>query len=782
MIHYNRATNYIMTQPRLELAQIAVCFLFRNYLGVGHLRKSVSAWTEEVGKRCLHRGEVDTIAWIKEIRLACTRYLCGQPLLAPSGPLVRLRPDGLPAHWISALFVARDPTLVRAGLTLLSVSRVLPGWKSPDLSSITAPSQIVNSDEIARDLVGVVRELGWKIDPTSLAWGGCHVSTKSGPNAQAMLGSIEDASLLTSEQISHLQTVGGEELVSTIGTIRRLSVPTWLRLVGLKRPKGFLGRLSLIKDKEAKCRIIAILDYWTQSALLPLHKALMGHLKTLKSDCTFNQGSFMAKLPVVGPYYSMDLSSATDRLPVVIQEQVLAEMISKEYAAAWRALICDRDYMTSWGNPSQRHFVRYACGQPMGAYSSWTAFAVTHHAIVRLCAKRAGFPVSWSEYVLLGDDIVLTNSVVAEQYRAIMQQLGVEISETKTHVGQTTYEFAKRWIHERNEVSPAPLGSFLEAIRLRKERKPESTKSGHPAEVKPSGVFSLKKSVAYVSYYELATWLREVEKRWLPRSSTLVSRGLCAELLSLLLPGGYPYRLAEKAWRFFLLPSREDSRSLRATKTRILGLELAGGKPLTCFASRTSQRNLMVLLNECKARVIEEALKRQHKRLVDFQLELPKYLELVPEGLDAQSLLLSLPPFAALRQNIAQLQLEFDKAHKVRESDDLMHWLHLEVRLFLDPFEAMSTRTSKTVAQSKATILNTLTAMTKAVVQARAVALEIVSKDITDFRVTPDGTALVWADETIKMAHLATQRFSTVPTSGNIRRKVKKKVRPSSKE
>lgn len=753
-----------MTNTRIELAQVATCFLFRHYLGVGHLRKSVSAWVKELQERCLHRGEVDTIAWIKEIRLACTRYLCGQPLVAPSGPLVRLRPDGLPAHWISALFAARDPTLVRAGLTLLGFSRVLPGWKAPDLSSITAPSQIVNSSEITRDLVGVVKELGWKLPHSELIWEGCHVSTKSGPNAQAMLGSIEDASLLSEEQISHLQTLGGEELISTVRLIQRLSVPTWLGLVGLKRPKGFLGRLSLIKDKEAKCRIIAILDYWTQSALLPLHRALMGLLKTLGPDCTFNQGSFVAKLPVVGPYYSMDLSSATDRLPVEIQEAVLAEMISKEYAAAWRALICNRDYMTSWGNPGQRHFVRYACGQPMGAYSSWTAFAVTHHAIVRLSAKRAGLPVTWSGYVLLGDDIVLTNDNVALQYRAIMQQLGVEISEAKTHVGQTTYEFAKRWIHDRNEVSPAPLGSFLEAVRIRKGNGP------------------LKQLIGHVSYYELATWLREVERRWVPRSLTLVSRGLCAELLSNLLPGGYPYRLAEKAWRFFLLPSREDSRSLRATKTRILGLELAGGKPLSCFAGKNSRRNLMVLLNECKARVIEEALKRQHKTLVEFQLELPKFLPLVPEGLDAQSLLLSLPPFAALRSNIAELQLEFDKAHRVRESDDLVHWLHLEVRLFLDPFAAISTRTSKTVAQSKATILNTLTAMTRSVVQARAVALSIVSKDITDFRVTPEGQAIVWAEEVMKMAFNATQRFSTVPTPGNIRRKVKKKGGPLPKD
>jgi hypothetical protein len=74
------------------------------------------------------------------------------------------------------------------------------------------------------------------------------------------------------------------------------------------------------------------------------------------------------------------------------------------------------------------------------------------------------------------------------------------------------------------------------------------------------------------------------------------------------------------------------------------------------------------LLNECKARVIEEAIKRQMGVLGRFQLELPKYLHLTPEGLDAQSILLSLPPFAVVRRNIAELQLEFDKTSKLRES------------------------------------------------------------------------------------------------------------------
>jgi hypothetical protein len=42
-----------------------------------------------------------------------------------------------------------------------------------------------------------------------------------------------------------------------------------------------------------------------------------------------------------------------------------------------------------------------------------------------------------------------------------MRKLGVEISESKTHVSPNTYEFAKRWIHRKVEVSPLPLRGIL---------------------------------------------------------------------------------------------------------------------------------------------------------------------------------------------------------------------------------------------------------------------------------------------------------------------------------
>jgi len=80
----------------------------------------------------------------------------------------------------------------------------------------------------------------------------------------------------------------------------------------------------------------------------------------------------------------------------------------------------------------------------MGAYSSWAAFSLSHHVVVRIAARRAGLSPSFSDYALLGDDIVIANSKVAEQYLTILEELGVQVSPSKSHVSPDTYEFAKR--------------------------------------------------------------------------------------------------------------------------------------------------------------------------------------------------------------------------------------------------------------------------------------------------------------------------------------------------
>lgn len=706
-----------MLKLKLTLYRVTLKWLCQVCLKSEHVEGVITDWVGEILKRCETRGTVDTIAWVKALRLCYTRFLCGAPLTESPGQGITLLDNGLPSGKpeFNKLIVG-GATDVRLLLSLLGISRILPGHKAPDLSSVTDPGTGHMSPRLRDDLARTVKRLGWRLPQP--VWTECHTTTKAGPNAQALVGSIEDAHLLTDTQISHLRVLGGPGIVQLIETIRSYLGPlSWLSMLpqmikGKKvilQPKGRQGKLSVIKDKEAKSRIVAILDYWTQSALYPLHRALMGLLRSIPGDCTFNQGSFRSHLPRKGPYYSIDLTAATDRFPVIVQEVILGFLISPEYAAAWRALLTDRDYHVSWGGPLR--IVRYLVGQPMGAYSSWACFALSHHVIVRVAALRAGKPVTWSRYALLGDDIVLTDGTVVKEYLAILSELGVETSSQKTHVSQDTYEFAKRWIHKGTEVTGAVFGTLFEAVRFRKD----------------SSSALLTKNVSYVSFTGLATWFREIEQRWLPRSEHLASRALFASFFTLLGVSSSA-RLAEKAWRFYLLPSREDSRSFQAFKRVKLGEILISGI-LGCFSvSRTLKVNTLgVLLIECKARILEEAIKKQVQTLYDFQVEAAKYLGLLPEGLDGQSILLALPPFAVVRNHIRILQEEYEKVRVVRDSEVAARWLAIEVRLTLDPFLALSTRQSKVVINNKATVLNYLTAMTRGIEKIRGAAISSIS-------------------------------------------------------
>jgi hypothetical protein len=64
------------------------------------------------------------------------------------------------------------------------------------------------------------------------------------------------------------------------------------------------------------------------------------------------------------------------------------------------------------------------------------------------------------KYVLLGDDVLVGRTDIAEMYMEIMKNLGVEISLPKTHISPHFCEFAKRLIYRGVDISPFQLSSL----------------------------------------------------------------------------------------------------------------------------------------------------------------------------------------------------------------------------------------------------------------------------------------------------------------------------------
>lgn len=169
-----------------------------------------------------------------------------------------------------------------------------------------------------------------------------HYSTKKGPNGQALACSLTDLTLLPSWLKENLSSLAGrslgwaiEELEEERDFLRPLGVSNLVELWNMAFPnqsRNSIRKLSYFADKEGKTRVIAIFDYWSQTVLKPLHEHLNSVLKRINSDMTYNQGGFTQVLPTTGPYYSMDLTAATDRMPISLQKLVLSQIIGEDKA------------------------------------------------------------------------------------------------------------------------------------------------------------------------------------------------------------------------------------------------------------------------------------------------------------------------------------------------------------------------------------------------------------------------------------------------------------------
>lgn len=111
-----------------------------------------------------------------------------------------------------------------------------------------------------------------------------------------------------------------------------------------------------------------------QGVLKPLHDILIFCLRSIKTDATYHQEKIFAwsdRMRVMGkPIYSLDLSRATDRLPVDLQEEVLCLILEDpKLSAAWSGIIKSISFLWRTGG-SKDTVISYAVGQGMGLYSS----------------------------------------------------------------------------------------------------------------------------------------------------------------------------------------------------------------------------------------------------------------------------------------------------------------------------------------------------------------------------------------------------------------------------
>jgi len=310
----------------------------------------------------------------------------------------------------------------------------------------------------------------WKeldsLTPETLApvhWERFHLSTKKGPSAQHAVQSwLTDFISIPDSLKGDIAVVGGNRLLQKMRDLRTHLVD----FIKVFKPKksGVFRRIEAISDSEGKSRVVAILDYWSQTALKPLHSYLFRILEKIPQDVTFDQGSFVNKTlkwDRKEEWFSVDLSKATDRFPIKLISQVLRGALTDKYVDAWERIMVGYKFHNRLGDD-----VSYAVGNPMGAYSSWGSFALSHHFVMYRVARELGRPWSALPYVVLGDDVLIGDHRVGQKYLTLIKELGLDVSPDKTYVSKSICEFAKRYLREGREITPFPISSVSESVEV----------------------------------------------------------------------------------------------------------------------------------------------------------------------------------------------------------------------------------------------------------------------------------------------------------------------------
>jgi len=239
------------------------------------------------------------------------------------------------------------------------------------------------------------------------------------------------------------------------------------------------GRLCQVLDGAGKRRIFAIGNYIKQRLLRPVHDWSMSVLRTLPCDGTYDQVRPLKRLCTLGcsEFYCYDLSSATDRWPLSVIHEVVSAIFGPTVASCTvNACLGLNSFDIRGILPKKKNSRRrtqsirvcFTTGQPLGYYSSWPLFSLSHHYIVWIAAEKVYPGRRFTRYALLGDDIVIADKLVAQEYRNLLQLLNVKVSDAKSLVSCTgCLEFAKRfWVRcnypsQGKDLSPVSARAVL---------------------------------------------------------------------------------------------------------------------------------------------------------------------------------------------------------------------------------------------------------------------------------------------------------------------------------
>lgn len=431
------------------------------------VRQEILNFHMEVEKWVMHEG-LNGIKRAKSLFDYALNFFLGQP--QPDLPWIKKTESGQPRSIRHTLKWGKSNP--KEALTLLRIFQLYEVEPTDAMcleamESITAPSTATNTPEYIDAILEEARTLA--VDRLHVQPGSVPMFSQ-GPNGIAILNQYLDA-----RAHHRYQTV--DSLINFSNRVASHGIGMKTSQTMLDVLQTFtdftdeeLGCLVYLKEKGGKLRVIAQGDYLTQSVMKAIHDSINRVLRKIKSDCTFNQDegkAWMVKATQTRKWMaSYDLSSATDRLPVWLQAKVIDAVLPGELGKEWSELLTNRKFLYTLPSGATG-YVKYSVGQPMGFYSSFAAFALLHHCVVRAAYKLAHktmFLPRHSFYRILGDDMIITDKKAGEMYCKIITDIGGVVNYSKSRIstvpGITIAEFAKTWAINGVDITPSSLAAL----------------------------------------------------------------------------------------------------------------------------------------------------------------------------------------------------------------------------------------------------------------------------------------------------------------------------------
>jgi hypothetical protein len=190
-----------------------------------------------------------------------------------------------------------------------------------------------------------------------------------------------------------------------------------------------LRRLSAVPDSGNKSRTVAICDFWTQTLLQPLEKAIERSLLNEFGDksafLSHSQGwDDISTWEDTGNIHSIDATAWTDNFPAHYQFLVMKQKFGQQYAVAWQQIAVK----CAWNVGSTDKTINYGKGQGMGTKGSFLIASYSDHLWIESKLMEGYQEVK--NYKKVGDDLVITDP--QGLFYKFYEEIGVPINRFKS--------------------------------------------------------------------------------------------------------------------------------------------------------------------------------------------------------------------------------------------------------------------------------------------------------------------------------------------------------------